>query len=93
MAAKSSTFGAIQSATETIMNVINEIATHKTFCQSFGIGPEELESTPESTATTAYGAYILNVGLQGRLAVHPFHDIKLKGTMDTQATTRNSSWR
>ncbi|TEB34011.1 thiamine biosynthesis protein [Coprinellus micaceus] len=65
LAAKSSSFGAIQSATETIMNVINEIATHKTFCQSFGISPEELESTPESTATTAYGAYILNVGLQG----------------------------
>ncbi|KAJ3518466.1 hypothetical protein NMY22_g13664 [Coprinellus aureogranulatus] len=65
LAAKSTTFPAIHSATEIIMNVINEISTHKAFCQTFGVTPEELESTTEGTATTAYGAYILNVGLQG----------------------------
>lgn len=67
LAAKSSTFPAIQSATEVILNVINEIATHKTFCATFGVSAEELENTPESTATTAYGAYILNVGIQGEI--------------------------
>jgi len=47
------------------MNVIHEIATHRTFCASFGITEEELETTHEATATTAYGAYILNIGIQG----------------------------
>ncbi|KAF5333616.1 hypothetical protein D9611_002764 [Ephemerocybe angulata] len=65
LAAKASTFPSIRSATEVILNVLKEISTHTTFCESFGVTPEELEATPESTATTAYGAYILNVGLQG----------------------------
>ncbi|KAF9460881.1 Phosphomethylpyrimidine kinase-domain-containing protein [Collybia nuda] len=65
LAAKSSTFTAIESATTTILNVISEIATHKSFCNTFGITNEELEDTPEAPATTAYGAYLIDVGLQG----------------------------
>ena len=65
LAAKSTTFPAIGSATQTILNVIAEIKNHKEFCAKFGISEEELESTPESPATTAYGAYVLDVGLQG----------------------------
>ncbi|KAF9009599.1 Phosphomethylpyrimidine kinase-domain-containing protein [Cyathus striatus] len=65
LAAKSSSFTAIGSATQTINNVITEIKTHKGFCLSLGISEEELENTPEGTATTAYGAYLLDVGLEG----------------------------
>ncbi|KIP07501.1 hypothetical protein PHLGIDRAFT_511930 [Phlebiopsis gigantea 11061_1 CR5-6] len=65
LAAKSATFPQIKAATDTIINVVNEVNTHKTFCAQWGIGEAELLATPESPATTAYGAYLLDVGLQG----------------------------
>ncbi|RDX47441.1 hypothetical protein OH76DRAFT_1406035 [Lentinus brumalis] len=65
LVAKSSTYSSIQTATQTIVNVINEVATHKTFCAQWGISEEELTATPESPSTTAYGAYLLDIGLQG----------------------------
>ncbi|KAG6844025.1 hypothetical protein H0H87_010534 [Tephrocybe sp. NHM501043] len=52
-------------ATKTIMNIIAEIETHKSFCASFGVSEKELENTPEAAATTAYGAYLIDIGLQG----------------------------
>ena len=67
LAAKSRNFTAIGSAVGTILNVIAEISTHKSFCAQFGVTEEELESTEESPATSAYGAYLLDVGLHGSL--------------------------
>lgn len=66
LSAKASSFRAIASATQTIINILNEIGTHKAFCETFGVTAEELETTAESTATTAYGGYLINIGLQGR---------------------------
>ncbi|KAK0227900.1 hypothetical protein IW262DRAFT_1347728, partial [Armillaria fumosa] len=63
--AKSTTFPAIESATQTILNVLHEIGNHTTFCARFGITADELESTEESAATMAYGCYSLDIGLQG----------------------------
>lgn len=68
LAAKSSTFPAIKAATDTILNVINEVTTHKAFCAQWGITEEDLLATPESPATTAYGAYILDCGMTGKCA-------------------------
>ncbi|PPQ65826.1 hypothetical protein CVT24_012053 [Panaeolus cyanescens] len=68
LAAKSATFPEIQSATETILNVLHEIGNHTDYCAKFGISKQELESTPEATSTTAYGAYLIDVGLQGDVA-------------------------
>ncbi|KAK0227908.1 Phosphomethylpyrimidine kinase-domain-containing protein [Armillaria fumosa] len=65
LAAKSTTFPAIESATQTILNVLHEIGNHTAFCARFGITAEELESTEESAATIAYGGYLLDIGLQG----------------------------
>ncbi|KAF8061754.1 Phosphomethylpyrimidine kinase-domain-containing protein [Lyophyllum atratum] len=65
LAAKSTAFEAIGSATQTIINIIKEIDTHRTFCASFGITTEDLLNTPEAPATTAYGAYLIDIGLQG----------------------------
>ncbi|EIW60970.1 uncharacterized protein TRAVEDRAFT_146719 [Trametes versicolor FP-101664 SS1] len=65
LVAKSSTYSSIESATQTIVNVINEVATHKAFCAQWGISEADLAATPESPSTTAYGAYLLDTGLQG----------------------------
>ncbi|KAI0648441.1 Phosphomethylpyrimidine kinase-domain-containing protein [Trametes meyenii] len=65
LVAKSATYGAIESATQTIINVINEVATHKAFCAQWGITEADLAATPESPSTTAYGAFLLDTGLQG----------------------------
>ncbi|KAI0333121.1 hypothetical protein GY45DRAFT_1320061 [Cubamyces sp. BRFM 1775] len=65
LVAKSSTYSSIQSATQTIINVINEVSTHKAFCAQWGISEADLISTPESPSTTAYGAYLIDMGLQG----------------------------
>ncbi|PPQ78359.1 hypothetical protein CVT25_011642 [Psilocybe cyanescens] len=65
LAAKSTSFGWIRSATETILNVLHEIGNHKTYCSTFGITEADLENTPESAATTSYGAYMIDIGLQG----------------------------
>ncbi|KAJ7765756.1 Phosphomethylpyrimidine kinase-domain-containing protein [Mycena metata] len=65
LAAKSDSFPQIASATQTITNVLREIATHRTFCAEFGVSAEELERTKESAATTAYGCYLMDIGLQG----------------------------
>ncbi|KZT74039.1 hypothetical protein DAEQUDRAFT_660774 [Daedalea quercina L-15889] len=65
LAAKSSTFSSIQAATGTIINVLNEVSMHRDYCAQWGITEDELKATPESPATTAYGAFILDTGLQG----------------------------
>ena len=38
---------------------------HKEYCEKWGISNDELENGVESAACTAYGAYILDVGLRG----------------------------
>ena len=38
---------------------------HVAYCEQFGVTLEELERTPESPATIAYGAFLIDVGLQG----------------------------
>ncbi|TCD61246.1 hypothetical protein EIP91_008714 [Steccherinum ochraceum] len=65
LAAKTTTFTGIASATQTILNVIHEVSNHKAFCAKWGISEADLEATAESPATTAYGAFIMDVGLRG----------------------------
>lgn len=66
LAAKSTDFKAMATALESVQNVLHEISTnHKAFCTQWGVDGKELEETPESTATTAYGAYIMDIGFQG----------------------------
>lgn len=68
LASKSQSFPAIDSATKTILNILNEIDTHKAFCAKFEVTAEELESAPESPATMAYGAYLIDCGVRGDTA-------------------------
>ncbi|KAI0062018.1 hypothetical protein BV25DRAFT_1804558 [Artomyces pyxidatus] len=65
LAAKSSEFDEIASSAEIILHIARESAMHKQFCAQWGVSPEELENTPESPACTAYGAYIIDIGLRG----------------------------
>ncbi|KAF8872670.1 Phosphomethylpyrimidine kinase-domain-containing protein [Gymnopilus junonius] len=65
LSAKSTSWGAIQSSTQTILNILHEIENHKASCLNFHITEGELDRTPEAAATTAYGAFILDIGLQG----------------------------
>ena len=64
--AKTKSFAGIKPAVDTILNVLNEVSMHRAYCSNeLGISSDELESTPESPATTAYGAYLLDAGLSG----------------------------
>ena len=51
---------------QSVQSVLYEVSVnHKTFCSRWGVGEKELDETPESAATTAYGAYIMDIGFQG----------------------------
>ncbi|KAJ7778806.1 Phosphomethylpyrimidine kinase-domain-containing protein [Mycena maculata] len=65
LAAKSASFARIDAATQTIGHILREITTHRAFCAEFGVSADELEATAESSATTAYGCYLMDVGIQG----------------------------
>ena len=41
-------------------------AIHTSFFAQWGTSLQDLERTPESSATTAYGAFLIDMGLQGR---------------------------
>ena len=66
LAAKSTNYTAITAAMRSVQNILDEVTmNHVVFCTQWGISERELEGTPESTATTAYGAYIMDIGFQG----------------------------
>jgi hydroxymethylpyrimidine/phosphomethylpyrimidine kinase len=41
---------------------------HVGYCAEWGITADELNSTPESPALTAYGAFLIDIGMQGAAA-------------------------
>ena len=71
---KSSTFADFAAAAEIVLAIVRESEMHVAFCVQWGVDLAELESTPESPACTAYGAYIMDVGMQGasRILFPPF---------------------
>jgi thiaminase len=62
---KSSAFADFAAAAEIVLAIVRESEMHVAFCAQWGVDLAELESTPESPACTAYGAYIMDVGMQG----------------------------
>ncbi|KIJ63358.1 hypothetical protein HYDPIDRAFT_113346 [Hydnomerulius pinastri MD-312] len=65
LASKSHDFAPILAAVEIVLHVSRESAMHTSFCAQWGITKDELDTTPESPATTAYGAFLIDTGLQG----------------------------
>ena len=51
-----------------MLHIAAETTMHMSYCGQFGVTLEELETTPESPATMAYGAFLLDIGLQGACA-------------------------
>jgi len=68
LASKSHAYSDFAAAAETILAIVKEHKMHILFSAQWGIDLAELENTPESAACTAYGAYIMDVGLQGDAA-------------------------
>ncbi|KAI0303297.1 Ribokinase-like protein [Multifurca ochricompacta] len=68
IAAKSSEYADFAAAAQTVLAIVQERKMHVSFCSQWDINIAELERTPESPACTAYGAYIMDVGLQGDAA-------------------------
>jgi hydroxymethylpyrimidine/phosphomethylpyrimidine kinase len=65
LAAKSAVYLDFSAAADTILAIVKERGMHVSFCAQWGVDLAELESTPESPVCTAYGAYIMDIGLQG----------------------------
>ena len=72
LASKSHDFAPISAAVKVMLDITAETTMHVSYCAKFGVTLEELEATPESPATMAYGAFLVDVGLQGTSA-HPCH--------------------
>jgi thiaminase len=65
LVAKSSAYAEFSAAAEIILSIVKEHNMHISYCAQWGVDLAVLESTPESPACTAYGAYIMDVGMQG----------------------------
>jgi hypothetical protein len=77
LAAKSSAYTDFVAAADTVLSIAKESETHVAFSAQWGVDLAELECTPESPACTAYGAYIMNVGLQGMISILSTRDSRL----------------
>ena len=56
-----------------MVHISTETTMHVAYCAEFGVTLEELEATPEAPATMAYGAFLIDVGLQGTCASNAPH--------------------
>ena len=65
VAAKSRDYPGLAGAADVSKNVLVEVESQKGTFADWGISLEEVENTPESIATTAYGGYLLDVGIHG----------------------------
>lgn len=65
LALKSNSFADIGASALIIQHIARESKMHESYCATWGITPLSLALTREASATTAYGAYILDVGLKG----------------------------
>jgi hydroxymethylpyrimidine/phosphomethylpyrimidine kinase len=68
LAAKSLSYAAIESSALIIQQIVRESMMHKAYCAQWNISEDELENTTVSSATMAYGGYLIDIGLQGVLS-------------------------
>ncbi|KAJ9270293.1 hypothetical protein DTO212C5_3536 [Paecilomyces variotii] len=59
---KARTMEAVAASSRIVLHIEEEMALHLSYCESFGITKEQIESIPETQACTAYSRYILDVG-------------------------------
>ena len=63
--AKSLAYADFAAATEIVLSIVREREMNVVLNTQWGIDLAELENIPESPACTAYGAYIMDIGMQG----------------------------
>jgi hydroxymethylpyrimidine/phosphomethylpyrimidine kinase len=66
LATKAQNLTSVRNAATTIQNVVAEQESHRAYCAEWGISSEDLDDAPEATACTAYGAYLIDVGVRGQ---------------------------
>ncbi|SPO02903.1 probable thiamin biosynthesis protein thi-4 [Cephalotrichum gorgonifer] len=59
---KATNSGNIIRSNEIVTHIFREIKLHIEYCKSFGISIDEIESTPEMQACTAYTRFLLDIG-------------------------------
>ncbi|KKW68745.1 hypothetical protein AAV94_03600 [Lampropedia cohaerens] len=64
---KSRTLEDMQIARAGLNAILDEMNLHVRLCERWGLRPEQLEHTPEHTATVAYTRYVLDCGHTGDL--------------------------
>ncbi|WP_319773476.1 thiaminase II [Breoghania sp.] len=65
---KSRSLADMRSAGRTMAALLDqEMALHVRLCAGWGLTPEDLEATPEASATMAYTRYVLEEGMRGDL--------------------------
>ncbi|EPY53716.1 TENA/THI family protein [Schizosaccharomyces cryophilus OY26] len=69
---KESTFSGIFEAAQSVFHVLNEKEFHISFCRSYGISLDDLKSSEETPACTAYSRFVLDTGSQQDLAALEF---------------------
>ncbi|WVQ68615.1 phosphomethylpyrimidine kinase [Kwoniella botswanensis] len=62
---KANTFEDIKAFTDIAGHIARESEMHVSYCESFGITLDQLQSTPESAPCAAYARYIIDIGTQG----------------------------
>jgi hydroxymethylpyrimidine/phosphomethylpyrimidine kinase len=50
-------------------NVVRETKIHIEMLSGYGITVEDIENTPETLATRAYGGYLIDAAVQGRVGL------------------------
>jgi hydroxymethylpyrimidine/phosphomethylpyrimidine kinase len=64
---KATEFEEIQALSEIALHIAKESQMHVQFCKSFGVEYPDLQAAKESSHTSAYARYILDIGMQGDL--------------------------
>lgn len=65
LVAKSSTFATMEISTKILQQITNEFGLMKSLFDEWGISQAELDREQETSATTAYGAFIIDAGFRG----------------------------
>lgn len=64
---KSRSLADMRSAASGMSAILDEMGLHVRLCASWGMKPEDVEATPEASATLAYTRYVLEEGMRGDL--------------------------
>lgn len=65
LAGKSHEYDLLGTATAVVASIVQETRSHTTLLANYGISVEDIQNTPETLATRAYGGYLIDAATQG----------------------------